>query len=55
MMDTLTVERLETLLRDAEAAHGNYEQTLGHHDDEWPRWYAQYILDQISSSARASD
>ena len=46
-MENLTVERLSTLLRQAEAAHGEYEKQLGHHDDDWPTWYARYILDQI--------
>jgi catechol 2,3-dioxygenase-like lactoylglutathione lyase family enzyme len=33
-------------LRRAEAAHGKYEKTLGHRDEEWPAWYAQYIVDE---------
>jgi hypothetical protein len=47
MIEKMTVERLTALLREAEAAHGNYEKTLGHADDNWPRWYAQYILEQV--------
>ena len=31
-------------LRDAEAAHGQYEKTLGKRDENWADWYAQYIL-----------
>jgi hypothetical protein len=46
-MEKMTVDRLAQLLRDAETAHGNYERSLGHSDENWPRWYAQYILEQI--------
>lgn len=49
-MNDLPVEQLEKLLRDAEAAHGAYERTLGHRDEDWPRWYAQYILKQLSET-----
>lgn len=31
-------------LRDAEAAHHAYETMLGHRDENWPEWYAQYLL-----------
>ena len=40
----LTVERLATLLREAEAAHGAYERQLGHRDEDWPTWYARHML-----------
>jgi hypothetical protein len=46
-MDRITVDQLEALLRNAEAAHGKYEESLGHPDPNWPRWYAEYILDQV--------
>ncbi len=46
-MEDLTVERLSALLRETEAAHGEYEKQLGHRDDDWPTWYARYILDWI--------
>jgi hypothetical protein len=47
-METLSVEQLAKLLREAEAAHGQYETQLGHRDDDWPTWYARYILEHIS-------
>jgi hypothetical protein len=47
VMGELTVERLAGLLREAEAAHGEYEKTLGHRDDNWPEWYAKYILEKL--------
>jgi catechol 2,3-dioxygenase-like lactoylglutathione lyase family enzyme len=28
----------------AEAAHGVYEQSLGHRDEDWPAWYAEYMV-----------
>ena len=35
------------LLREAEAAHGEYETTVldGVRDEEWAEWYAAYLLD----------
>jgi len=47
----LTVERLAALLREAEAAHGAYERQLGHRDDDWPTWYARYLLERLPASA----
>jgi hypothetical protein len=44
----LTVEELAELLRDAERAHGEYERELGARDDDWPTWYARYLLDRLS-------
>lgn len=34
---------LEAALRDAEAAHGEYEKELGHADAEWAAWYADHM------------
>lgn len=44
----LTAERLAGLLRDAERAHGAYEQELGRRDEDWPAWYARFVLDQLA-------
>lgn len=38
---------LARLLRDAETAHGEYERSLGRSDDDWPDWYAQYLVDHL--------
>lgn len=46
-MEKMTVEQLAKLLHDAEIAHGKYEESLGHPDPNWPKWYAEWILDQI--------
>jgi hypothetical protein len=52
MMDAqlVTRETLEQLLRDAEQAHGVYEATLGHPDDNWPAWYARYIMERLAEA-----
>ena len=46
-MAELTEERLEQLLREAEAAHAEYEKELGHRDDDWPAWYARWIVARL--------
>lgn len=38
---------LEQLLREAEAAHAAHEQETGMRDDNWPAWYAQYIMNKL--------
>ncbi|MGH9509726.1 MAG: hypothetical protein ACRD2M_07310 [Terriglobales bacterium] len=43
----LTQEELAALLRAAEKAHGQYEHTLGRRDDDWPTWYAGFMLEQL--------
>lgn len=45
----LTAEQLAALLREAERAHGEYERTLGHRDDDWPTWYAAYIVKRLQA------
>lgn len=35
------------ILRDAEKAHGQYQQTLGGTDPDWPDWYAEYLIDHL--------
>jgi hypothetical protein len=43
----VTVEELAELLRQAERAHGEYEGELGQRDEDWPSWYARYILERL--------
>jgi catechol 2,3-dioxygenase-like lactoylglutathione lyase family enzyme len=39
-----SVAEVEAALRDAAIAHGRSEkEELGHHDDDWPAWYAAYM------------
>jgi catechol 2,3-dioxygenase-like lactoylglutathione lyase family enzyme len=35
---------LATALRRAEAAHGEHEKRFGKRDDNWPDWYAEYMV-----------
>lgn len=43
----VTVEELAELLRQTERAHGEYERELGERDEDWPSWYARYILERL--------
>lgn len=49
-MDTadLTQDDLAALLQAAERAHGEYERELRERDEDWPSWYAAYILDRLT-------
>jgi hypothetical protein len=49
-MDTreLTTDDLASLLREAERAHAEYEREVGARDEDWPSWYAGYILDRLN-------
>jgi catechol 2,3-dioxygenase-like lactoylglutathione lyase family enzyme len=35
---------LATALRRAAAAHGEHEKRIGQRDEDWPDWYAEYIV-----------
>jgi hypothetical protein len=37
-------EDLARALRRAAEAHGRHEKTLGHYDEGWPEWYAEFML-----------
>ena len=39
---------LASTLRRAEAAHGEHEKRLGQRDENWPDWYAEYIVREQS-------
>jgi catechol 2,3-dioxygenase-like lactoylglutathione lyase family enzyme len=39
---------LAEALRRAEVAHGKHEAELGERDENWPAWYAQYLVDERS-------
>jgi catechol 2,3-dioxygenase-like lactoylglutathione lyase family enzyme len=39
---------LAIALRRAAAAHGEHEKRTGKHDDNWPDWYAEYIVREQS-------
>ena len=40
----LTEDRLRTLLRVAESAHAAFEAERGRPDEDWPAWYAAFIV-----------
>jgi catechol 2,3-dioxygenase-like lactoylglutathione lyase family enzyme len=46
-----SVPGLAAALRRAESAHGEHEKKLGHRDDAWPDWYAQFMVDESSRKA----
>ena len=35
---------LAAALRRAEAAHGEHEKRIGRRDENWPDWYAEYLV-----------
>jgi catechol 2,3-dioxygenase-like lactoylglutathione lyase family enzyme len=39
---------LANAMRRAEAAHGKHEQQLGHRDENWPDWYAEFMISEQS-------
>ncbi|UXN63712.1 VOC family protein [Phyllobacterium sp. A18/5-2] len=39
-------------LRRAETAHGEFEKGLGHRDEDWPNWYAEYMVQEQSGKPR---
>lgn len=43
-------DELARLLADAADAHHEYEQTLGRRDEDWPQWYAQYIIERLTEA-----
>ena len=46
-MEMTAEEAIIALLKEAETAHGVYETNVlgGAFDEEWPTWYASYLLD----------
>lgn len=43
---TMTETELGLMLHEAASAHHLHEKNLGHPDDQWPEWYAAYIMDR---------
>ena len=39
-----SVNDLASAMRRAAAAHGEHEKRIGHHDADWPDWYATYMV-----------
>jgi hypothetical protein len=51
----VTEQELAQLLRDAEKAHGEYERELGERDEDWPGWYARWMLEQLRERSAGAD
>ena len=46
---------LATALRRAAAAHGEHEKRNGgQHDENWPDWYAEYMVRELSGKPQAA-
>jgi len=45
---------LAAALRRASAAHGEHEKRIGKHDDNWPDWYADYMVREQTGKQLAS-
>jgi predicted enzyme related to lactoylglutathione lyase len=45
-----SVADLAATLRRAAVAHGEHEKRTGHHDVNWPDWYAEYIVAEQAGS-----
>jgi len=43
-----SVADLASALRRAEAAHGEHEKRTGVRDENWPEWYAAYMIAEQS-------
>jgi hypothetical protein len=41
---------LAAALRRAAAAHGEHEKLTGKHDENWPDWYAEFMVAEQSGS-----
>jgi hypothetical protein len=41
---------LESALRRAAKAHGEHEKRIGGPDENWPKWYAQYMVAEQSGA-----
>jgi len=47
-----SVADLAATLRRAAAAHGEHEKLTGEHDENWPDWYAEYIVNEQAGKPR---
>jgi hypothetical protein len=43
-----SVTELASALRRAEAAHGEHEKRTGQRDENWPEWYAAFMIAEQS-------
>ena len=45
-----SIADLASALRRAEAAHGEHERRTGQRDEDWPSWYAEYMIKEQSGA-----
>ena len=43
-----SVNDLANAMRRAEAAHGEHEKRIGKRDENWPDWYAEYMVRELA-------
>lgn len=48
----ITKDELAALLREAEKAHAEYEKMLGGRDDDWPAWYADFVVKKMHNASK---
>ena len=46
-----SVDQLARALKRAETAHGEHEQRTGQRDEDWPSWYAAFMLAEQTGAA----
>ena len=46
-----SINDLAQAMRRAEQAHGEHEKKLGHRDENWPEWYAEFMVREQSGEA----
>ena len=49
----ISKELLARLLREAKRVHTDYEKKLGRPDENWPEWYATYVLQKLQETDAA--
>ena len=45
-----SVTDLASAMRRASVAHGEHEKRIGHADENWPDWYAKYMVAEQAGS-----
>ena len=51
MQAPLNRDELARLLREAQEAHSAFEKETGERDEDWPGWYADYILRRLEGAS----
>jgi hypothetical protein len=46
-VEELSQEELAELLREAQEAHKEFERETGERDEDWPAWYAGWMLERL--------